>query len=87
MLVIENVLADHQPDARADILDVIMLATAGGKERTEPQLADLFDGAGFQGSREPQLPARCASWRPQPPERPLREVEERFLMRKVHFSF
>ena len=49
VLVIENVLADDQPDARGHILDVIMLATTGGKERTEPQLADLFDSAGFQG--------------------------------------
>jgi hypothetical protein len=49
LLAIENVLADDQPDARGHILDVIMLATTGGKERTEPQLADLFDSAGFQG--------------------------------------
>jgi C-methyltransferase len=49
VLVIENVLADDKPDVRGHILDVIMLATTGGKERTEPQLADLFDSAGFQG--------------------------------------
>jgi hypothetical protein len=49
VLVIGNVLAEDRPDARGHILDVLMLATLGGRERTEPQLADLFDSAGFQG--------------------------------------
>jgi C-methyltransferase len=49
VLVIENVLSDDQPDQRGHTLDIIMLAMTGGKERTESQLADLFDSAGFQG--------------------------------------
>jgi hypothetical protein len=47
-----------------------MLATTRGEERTKPQLADLSTVQGSKASRESQLPARCASWRPQPPERP-----------------
>jgi C-methyltransferase len=49
VLVIENVLSDDQPDPRGHILDVIMLASTGGRERTQPQLADLFDSSGFHG--------------------------------------
>jgi hypothetical protein len=49
VLVIENILADDQPDARGHTLDIIMLAMTGGKERTQSQLAGLFDQAGFHG--------------------------------------
>ena len=49
VLVIENVLSDDQPDPRGHILDLIMMANTGGRERTQPQLADLFDSSGFQG--------------------------------------
>lgn len=49
VLVIENVLSDDQPDARGHTLDIIMLAMTGGKERTQSQLADLFNSARFQG--------------------------------------
>jgi hypothetical protein len=49
VLVIENILADDQPDARGHTLDIIMLAMTGGKERTQSQLAQLFGQAGFQG--------------------------------------
>jgi hypothetical protein len=49
VLVIENVLSDDQPDPRGHILDIIMLANTGGRERTQTQLADLFNSAGFHG--------------------------------------
>jgi hypothetical protein len=49
VLVIENVLSDDQPDPRGHILDLIMMASTGGRERTQPQLAALFDSSGFQG--------------------------------------
>ena len=49
VLVIENVLSDDQPDPRGHILDVIMMANTGGRERTQPQLADLFNTSGFHG--------------------------------------
>jgi C-methyltransferase len=49
VLVIENVLSDDQPDPRGHILDVIMMANTGGRERTQTQLADLFDSSGFHG--------------------------------------
>ena len=47
VLVIENVLPDRDPDPRGHTLDVIMLAVAGGRERTPSQLATLFDQAGL----------------------------------------
>ena len=37
LLVIENVLSDDKPDPRGHILDVIMMANTGGRERTQPQ--------------------------------------------------
>ena len=46
LLVIENVLAE-EPDPHGHILDVLMLAVTGGKERTVSQLSELFDRAGF----------------------------------------
>jgi C-methyltransferase len=49
VLVIENVLSDDQPDPRCHILDLIMMANTGGRERTQPQLAALFDSSGFHG--------------------------------------
>ena len=47
VLVIENVLSNDQPDPRGQILDLIMMANTGGRERTQPQLAALFDSSGF----------------------------------------
>jgi hypothetical protein len=49
VVVIENVLSDDQPDPRGHILDLIMMANTGGRERTQPQLAALFDSSGFHG--------------------------------------
>ena len=49
VLVIENVISDDQPDPRGHILDLIMMANTGGRERTQPQLAALFDSSGFHG--------------------------------------
>jgi hypothetical protein len=49
LLVIENVLSDDEPDPRGHVLDVIMMANTGGRERTQPQLADLFNSSGFHG--------------------------------------
>jgi C-methyltransferase len=47
VLVIENMLEDNQPDTRGHILDVIMLAVAGGRERTVTELSTLLGRAGF----------------------------------------
>ena len=47
VVVIENVLSNDQPDPRGHILDLIMMANTGGRERTQPQLAALFDSSGF----------------------------------------
>jgi hypothetical protein len=47
VLVIENVLEDDAPDLRGHVLDVIMLAVAGGRERTVTELSTLLEGAGF----------------------------------------
>ena len=47
VLVIENVLPDHDPDPRGHTLDIIMLAVTGGRERTPSQLATLFSQAGL----------------------------------------
>jgi hypothetical protein len=47
VLVIENILEDDQPDIRGHILDVIMLAVAGGRERTMSELNTLLARAGF----------------------------------------
>jgi hypothetical protein len=50
VLVIENMLEDDQPDTRGHVLDVIMLAVAGGRERTVTQLTTLLGQAGFSGA-------------------------------------
>jgi hypothetical protein len=47
VLVIENVLPDHEPNPRGHTLDIIMLAVTGGRERTPSQLTALFDQAGL----------------------------------------
>jgi C-methyltransferase len=47
VLVIENVLSNDRPDPRGHILDLIMMANTGGRERTQPQLAVLFESSGF----------------------------------------
>jgi C-methyltransferase len=47
VLVIEHILEDDRPDTRGHILDVIMLAVAGGRERTVSELTTLLARAGF----------------------------------------
>ncbi len=47
VLVIENVVPDEDVDPRGQILDVIMLAVTGGRERTAPELNELFHRAGL----------------------------------------
>jgi C-methyltransferase len=47
LLVIETVLHDDEPDPRGRMLDVIMLAVTGGRERTASQFAELFKSTGF----------------------------------------
>jgi hypothetical protein len=47
VLVIESVIEDLQ-DPRPPILDVLMLAITGGRERTPDELDELFARAGFR---------------------------------------
>jgi hypothetical protein len=47
VLIIENVLPDDELDPRGQTLDAIMLAVAGGRERTPSQLNALLNSAGF----------------------------------------
>ena len=50
VLVIENMLDDDHPDTRGHVLDVIMMAVAGGRERTVSKLTALLGRAGFSGA-------------------------------------
>ena len=72
VLVIENVLSDDQPDPRGHILDIIMLANTGGRNGPRHNWQTFSTARDSMASQELRPPARCASWRPQPPERPLR---------------
>jgi hypothetical protein len=47
VLVIETILHDDRPDPRGRMLDVIMLAISGGRERTARELDELSQSAGF----------------------------------------
>jgi C-methyltransferase len=47
VLVIETILHDHEPDPRGRMLDVIMLAISGGRERTVREFDELFRSTGF----------------------------------------
>jgi C-methyltransferase len=47
LLVVETVLHDSEPDPRGRMLDVIMLAVSGGRERTASQFSELFRSSGF----------------------------------------
>jgi C-methyltransferase len=47
VLVIETILHDTEPDPRGRMLDVIMLAISGGRERTAHQFGELFRSTGF----------------------------------------
>lgn len=51
VLVIENVLADNALDPHALTLDVVMLVSTGGRERTESELAALLRTAGLRLTR------------------------------------
>jgi len=48
VLVIESAINQAQADARAQTLDIVMLAVTGGRERTAEQLAVLFERAGLR---------------------------------------
>lgn len=48
VLIIEDVLAEEQVDARARTLDVLMLAVTGGRERSPSQLEKLLGSAGLR---------------------------------------
>lgn len=50
VLVIEDALSDERPDPRTQTADLIMLAVAGGRERTTDHLGKLLERAGFQPS-------------------------------------
>jgi C-methyltransferase len=47
VLVIETILHDTEPDPRGRMLDVIMLAISGGRERTASEFSELFRSCGF----------------------------------------
>jgi C-methyltransferase len=47
VLIIENALPETESDPRGRILDVIMLAVTGGRERTPSQFATLLESAGL----------------------------------------
>jgi C-methyltransferase len=47
VLLVENVLAEGAPDPRGRMLDVIMLALSGGRERTVRQMSGLLMRSGF----------------------------------------
>lgn len=47
VLVIETILHDDEPDPRGRMLDVIMLAISGGRERTVREFDELFRSTGF----------------------------------------
>lgn len=49
VLLVENVLADGEPDPRGHTLDVIMLAVTGGRERAAAEFTRLLEAAGFSG--------------------------------------
>lgn len=48
MLIIEGVLDPERPDSRVQTLDVLMLISTGGQERSPAQLSDLLGKAGFR---------------------------------------
>jgi O-methyltransferase len=50
VLLIEDALSDERPDPRRQTSDLIMLAVAGGRERSIDQLRELLERAGFQPS-------------------------------------
>jgi C-methyltransferase len=51
VLIIENLLADDSLDTHALTLDVLMLLSTGGRERTEAELAVLLGTAGLRLTR------------------------------------
>jgi len=48
LLIVEDVIPEGRADARASTLDIIMLAIAGGRERTAGELSELLARAGFR---------------------------------------
>ena len=51
MLLIENVITDSPESAFGKILDIEMLTSPGGKERTAREYAALFEAAGLRLTR------------------------------------
>jgi C-methyltransferase len=47
VLVVENILREDEPDPHGRILDIVMLAVTGGRERTPRQVGALLERAGF----------------------------------------
>lgn len=47
-VIIENVLAEEQPDPRGQTLDIIMLSVTGGRERTPSEFGALLNRSGFR---------------------------------------
>ena len=63
VLVVEQMLPELVDDADAPtlLLDVLMLAVTGGRERTEAEFRNLLDGAGLEltAVTEPIPPFAC----------------------------
>ena len=51
LLIIEMVLPTGNTPHPGKMLDIVMLAVAGGRERTVPEYRQLLDKAGFQLTR------------------------------------
>jgi hypothetical protein len=51
LLIIEMVLPTGNTPHPGKMLDIVMLAIAGGRERTEPEYRQLLEKAGFELTR------------------------------------
>jgi O-methyltransferase domain len=54
LLILGGVIGPPNQDPLLKFLDLMMLASAGGRERTEPEWAGLLTGSGFQLVRTTQ---------------------------------
>lgn len=57
LLVIESVIPPGNDQSFAKMLDLTMLVTVGGKERSEPEYRELLAGSGFRLTRIISTPA------------------------------
>lgn len=66
LLIVEGVIPEEWTDPRALTLDIIMLTTTGGRERTAAQFSALLDRAGFHLNRviDTASPMRIVEARP-----------------------